>query len=243
MPIPPSAFDLGDGAASPLWRERAFGFTLVCFGLAAAALPVAVSGAPGVWPLATLVLLVLLAIAYLGAAAPAAGAGPGALRSLRFAIGAAALPMLAGLLADAIGMGPGGGVALLLLGGGALLALAAIAPLEVAPPPEEESARTSRGRAILAAAALFSFATAPFAQPLVDGVARRVASEPPAALWLVAALFVALLCGGLVAGAGLAGGALVRRLRYRSFRAPRAAAAALLLATSAGIAAAALTWY
>jgi hypothetical protein len=238
----PSAFDLGDGAASPLWRERAFGSTLACFGLVAAGLPVAVSGAPSVWPLASLVLLVLLAIAYLGSVAPASGDGP-ALRGVRFAIGSAALPMLVGLLAAAVGLGPGGRVALALLGVGALLALAAIAPLEVAPPPLEEEAPPSKGRGILAAAALFSFATAPFAQPLVDGVARRVAEEPPAELWLVAALLVALLCGALVAGAGLAGGALLRRLRFRSFRAPRAAAAALLLATSAGISAAALAWY
>jgi hypothetical protein len=239
----PSAFDLGDGAASPLWRERAFGSTLACFGLVAAGLPIAVSGAPSVWPLATLVLLVLLAIAYLGGVVPASGDGPAALRGLRFAIGSAALPMLVGLLAAAVGLGPGGRVALALLGVGALLALAAIAPLEVAPPPLEEEAPPSKGRGILAAAALFSFATAPFAEPLVDGVARRVAEEPPAELWLFAALLVALVCGALVAGAGLAGGALLRRLRFRSFRAPRAAAAALLLATSAGISAAALAWY
>jgi hypothetical protein len=238
----PSAFDLGDGDASPLWRERAFGLTLVCFGLAAAALPIAVSGAPSAWPLATLVLLVLLAIAYLGGAAPAGGAGRGALRSLRFALGSAALPMLVGLAAAAAGMEPGGRVALLLLAVGALLALAAIAPLEIAPPADEEGTRSGTGRAIFAAAALFSFATAPFAQPLVDAVAQRVHAEPPAALQLLAALAVAALYGALVAAAGLAGGAALRRLRYRSFRAPRAAAAALLLAASAGIAAAALSW-
>ena len=243
MSFPPSAFDLGDGAASPLWRERSFGLTLICSGLAAAGLPVALCRAPSAWPLASLVLLVLLAIAYLGGVAPAAETGRGALRSLRFAIGAAALPMLVGLAAAALGIGPDGRVALLLLGAGALLALAAIAPLELAPPPGEEGARTTKGRAILAAAALFSFATAPFARPLVERVAHRVAAEPPAALWLFAALCVALLCGVLVAGAGLAGGAALRRLRYRSFRAPRAAAAALLLATSAGIAATAVTWY
>ena len=243
MQLPSTALDLGEGAASPLWRERAFASTLACFGLVAATLPIAVSRAPSAWPLATLVLLVLLAIAYLGGVAPSAGTRPGALRSLRFAIGSAALPMLVGLVAAGVGMGPGGRVALLLLGIGALLALAAIAPLEVAPPPDQEGARTTQGRGILAAAALFSFATAPFASPLVDGVARRVAAEPPTGLWLVAAFAVALLCGALVAGAGLAGGALLRRLRYRSFRAPRAAAAALLLATSAGIAAAAVSWY
>ena len=150
--------------------------------------------------------------------------------------------MLVGLAAAALGIGPDGRVALLLLGAGALLALAAIAPLELAPPPGEEGARTTKGRAILAAAALFSFATAPFARPLVERVAHRVAAEPPAALWLFAALFVALRRGAR-GRRGPRGGAALRRLRYRSFRAPRAAAAALLLATSAGIAATAVTWY
>ena len=54
-----------------------------------------------------------------------------------------------------------------------------VAPLEVAPPPDSEDAATGKGRATLAAGAALSFATAPFAQPLVEGAARWLAPEPP----------------------------------------------------------------
>jgi hypothetical protein len=243
MDLPSSGFELGDPAAYPLWREPAFRFTLVASGLAAAATPIAVSGAPVAWPAAAMVLLALLAMADLGGFAPSLGARGGALRSLRFAIGAAVLPMLVGLVAAAVGRGPGGRMAMLLLGAGALLSIVSIAPLEVAEPPDAEDARTPTGRATLAAGAALSFATAPFAQPLVDGAAQRVVADPDAGTWLLAAVALALLSGAAVAAAGWAGGALLRQLRYRSFRAPRAAAAALLLATSAGIAAAAWSWF
>jgi len=243
MDLPPSGFDLADPGAHPLWREPVFGFTLVASGLAAALLPIAVSPAPVAWPAAALVLLALLAVADLGGVAPAVGAGSGVRRSVRFAIGAAVLPMLVGLAAAAVGIGPGGRVALILLGVGALLSIAAIAPLEVAPPPDSEDAATGKGRATLAAGAALSFATAPFAQPLVEGAAHWLAEEPPTAAWLLAAFALALLCGALVAAIGWVGGALLRQLRYRSFRAPRAAAAALLLSASGGIAAAAWAWF
>lgn len=243
MELPPSGFELGDPSASPLWREPVFGFTLIASGLAAALLPIAVSTAPVAWPAAALVLLALLAIADLGGFAPGAGARSGVLRSLRFAVGAAALPMLIGLVAAAAGVRPGDHVALLLLAAGALLSIASIAPLEVAAPPDEEGARAPKGRATLAAGAALSFATAPFAEPLVNGAVHRLAGEPRAEIWLLAALALAVLCGLLVAAAGWIGGALLRQLRYRSFRAPRAAAAALLLAASGGIAAAAWAWF
>jgi hypothetical protein len=132
---------------------------------------------------------------------------------------------------------------LVLLGAGALLALLAIAPLEGAPPPGEAPGRARQGRLVLPAGAAFSFATAPFARPLVDGAALRVAPEPPLWVSLLAALAGALIFGALVATAGLAGAALLRQLRFRSFRAPRAAAAALLLGASAGIVAAACAWF
>jgi hypothetical protein len=244
MPLSSSGFDSGDGGASPLWREPAFGFTFVGFGIAAALLPIAARPVPVAWPGAALVLLVLLAIADLGGASPPMGVRGGALRSLRFAIGASVLPMLVGLAAAAVGMSPGGRMALLLLGAGALFSLAAIAPLEVAPPPDEDgSSKGGKSRATLAAGAALSFATAPFVQPYLDGAVHRIASDPNAGAWLLAAVAVTLFCGVLVAGAGLAGGTLLRQLRFRSFRAPRAAAAALLLAASGGIAAAGWAWF
>jgi hypothetical protein len=243
MDLPPSGFDLADPGAHPLWREPAFGFTLLAFGLAAALLPIAVSPAPAAWPVAAVVLLALLAVADLGGVAPAVGAASGVRRSVRFAIGAAVLPMWLGLAAAALGMGPGGRVALILLGVGALLSIGSIALLEVAPPPDPDGVPTGTGRATLAAGAALSLATAPFAQPLVDAAAGWLAAEPPAGAWLLAAFALALLCGVLVAAVGWAGGAWLRQLRYRSFRAPRAAAAALLLATSGGIAAAAWAWF
>ncbi len=239
----PSAFDSAEGGSAALWREPAFGFTLAAFGLAAAALPVAVVAAPAAWPAAVAVLLALLAVADLGGVAPAVGAGSGPGRSLRFALGGAAIPMLIGLLARAAGVGPGASVEVLLLGVGALLSLAAIAPLEGAPPPEEGSRGASQGRATLLAGAAFSFATASFVRPLVDGAAQALVGEPKAVAWLLSASVVALAFGALVAAAGLAGGAALRRLRFRSFRAPRAAAAALLLGASGGIVAVACAWF
>jgi hypothetical protein len=243
MPSSSSGFESGDGSASPLWREPAFGFTFVGFGIAAALLPIAARPVPGAWPGAALVLLVLLAIADFGAATSPVGVRRGALRSFRFAVGAAVLPMLVGLAASAVGMSPGGRMALLLLGVGALFSLAAIAPLEVAPPPDEEGARSGLSRATLAAGAALSFATAPFAQPYLDGTVHRLAGDPHPGLWLLAAVALTLACGVLVAGAGLAGGTMLRQLRFRSFRAPRAAAAALLLAASGGIAAVGWAWF
>ena len=242
MPPSSSGFESGDGGVSPLWREPAFGFTFVLFGVAAALLPIAARPVPVAWPGAALVLLGLLAVADLGTASPM-GVRGGALRSARFAIGAAVLPMLVGLAAAAVGMSPGGRMALLLLGAGALFALAAIAPLEIEQPPDEDGPRVVKSRAPLAAGAALSFATAPFAQPYLDGTARRLASDPDAGAFLLAACVLTLVFGVLVATTGLVGGALLRRLRYRSFRAPRAAAAALLLAVSGGIAAAGWAWF
>ncbi|HVH05778.1 MAG TPA: hypothetical protein VNE71_07255 [Myxococcota bacterium] len=243
MPPSSSGFESGDGGASPLWREPAFGFTFVLFGVAAALLPIAARPVPVAWPGAALVLLGLLAVADLGTASPMDARG-GALRSVRFATGAAVVPMLVGLAAAAVGMSPGGRMALLLLGAGALFSLAAIAPLEVAPPPDdEEGPRVVKSRAPLAAGAALSFATAPFAQPYLDGTVHRLVSDPNAGAWLLAAFILTLLFGALVATTGLVGGAVLRQLRYRSFRAPRAAAAALLLAASGGIAAAGWAWF
>jgi hypothetical protein len=243
MPLSSSGFESGDGGAIPLWREPAFGFTFVGFGIAAALLPIAARPVPVAWPGAALVLLVLLAIADLVSASPRIGVRGGALRSLRFATGAAMLPMLVGLAAAAVGMSPGGRMALLLLGAGALFSIAAIAPLEVAAPPDEDGARANKNRAALAAGAALSFATAPFAQPYLDGTVHRLAHEPNPGAWLLAAFALTLFCGVLVAVAGLAGGTLLRQLHYRSFRAPRAAAAALLLAASGGIAAVGWAWF
>jgi hypothetical protein len=243
--MPPSSpgFESGEGGASPLWREPAFGFTFLLFGVAAALLPIATRPVPVTWPGAALVLLGLLAVADLGTASPM-GVRGGALRSARFAIGAAVLPMLVGLAAAAVGMSPGGRMALLLLGAGALFSIAAIAPLEIEQPPDDEDGpRVVKSRAPLAAGAALSFATAPFAQPYLDGTAHRLANDPNAAAFLVAACALTLCFGVLVATTGLVGGALLRQLRYRSFRAPRAAAAALLLAVSGGIAAAGWAWF
>jgi hypothetical protein len=240
--MPFSSFDPAEADSHPLWREPAFASTLLAFGLAAVALPIAVAHAPMAWPLAVLLLLGALAVADLGGVGPAAGARGNARRSLGFALGGAVVPLLVGFATDAASLGPSGRVALVLLGVGALLALAAIAPLEGAPPPGEGPARARQARLALLAGAAFSFAIAPSVRPLVDGAVLRVAAEPAPWTWLLAALAVALLSGVLVATAGVAGGVALRQLRFRSFRAPRAAAAALLLGASAGIVAVACTW-
>ncbi|HEX2483861.1 MAG TPA: hypothetical protein VHQ66_01085 [Myxococcota bacterium] len=221
----------------PLWRERSFLRTLLVFG-GAALLPVALAPAPPAWPAAGLVLLSLLAAVDLGALAPADGARADALRGLRFAAFAAVAPLFLGLLAAAAGVGFGRWVALPLLGVGALLALASIAPLEAAADPDDSAPRG--GRALLAAGAALSLATASLWRAAAHGAEVRLGELPLPAL--AASLLVALAAGCAVAAAGFVGGAALRRLRYRSFAAPRAAAAALLLAASGGIAAAGIAW-
>jgi len=238
---PATRFDSDESGFVPLWRERSFLLTLPLLGVAAAAVPVAAKSAPAAWPAAAVALLGFLAAADLGAVAPAADARAVTARGLRFAAVAAVVPLLLGLGATAAGVAPGRWLALLLLGAGALLALAAIAPLESAQGPDDDlPARPRGGRAIAAAGAALSLATASLWQSAVSD-AQRLA--PGVTLsWVAAALVVALAAGAVVAAAGLVGGAALRRLRYRSFHGPRAAAAALLLAASGGIAAAGLAW-
>jgi hypothetical protein len=221
----------------PLWRERSFLRTLLVFG-GAALLPVALAPAKPAWPAAGLVLLSLLAAVDLGALAPAGGARADALRGLRFATLAAVAPLFLGLLAAAAGVVFDRWVALPLLAVGALLALAAIAPLE-AVDPEGEAPRG--GRALAAAGAALSLATASLWRAAAQGAEVRLGELPLSTL--AASLLVALAAGCAVAAAGFVGGAALRRLRYRSFAAPRAAAAALLLAASCGIAAAGIAWF
>lgn len=238
---PATRFDSDELGFVPLWRERSFHLTLLLFG-GAAALPVALTPERAAWPAGAVVLLGLLAAVDLGALAPRGGALADALRGLRFAGVAAVAPLFLGLSAATAGVVPGRSFALPLLGLGALLALATIAPLEVAAPDERGADAPRGGRALAAAGAALSLATASLWQAAVDGAQGRLAPGLP---WpgIAAALVVALAVGVAVAAAGFLGGAALRRLRYRSFQAPRAAAAALLLAASGGIAAAGLAWF
>ena len=238
---PATRFDSDELGFVPLWRERSFLLTLLLFG-GAAALPVALTPAHEAWPVGAVVLLGLLAAVDLGALAPSGGALADAARGLRFATVAAVAPLLLGLAAAAAGVVPGRSLALPLLGLGALLALAAIAPLELAAPREAGAAAPRGGRALAAAGAALSLATASLWQTAVEGAQGRLAPGLPLAS-VAAPLAVALAAGVAVALAGWLGGAALRRLRYRSFQAPRAAAAALLLAASGGIAAAGLAWF
>ena len=238
---PATRFDSDELGFVPLWRERSFLLTLLLFG-GAAALPVALTPARAAWPAGAVVLLGLLAAVDHGALAPRGGALADAVRGLRFAGVAAVAPLFLGLSAAAAGVVPGRSLALPLLGLGALLALAAIAPLEVAASEDGRDGAPRGGRALAAAGAALSLATASLWQAAVHGAQDRLAPGLPLRS-VAASLVVALAAGAAVALAGFLGGAALRRLRYRSFHAPRAAAAALLLAASGGIAAAGLAWF
>ena len=103
-----------------------------------------------------------------------------------------------------------------------MLSIPAIAALEAAPPPEVQAPGVATGRMPLLAGAAFSLA---------------LGLGAPAGIGFV------LGSGALVGVAALVGGALLGRLRFRSFQAPRAAAAALILASGGGMVAVGLAWF
>ena len=194
---------------------------------------------------AALVLLGLLAVADFGTASPMGVRGGDAVRGAPLRVVAAVLPIFVGLAAAAVGMSPGGRLALLLLG----RARSSRSPpshrsRSSRRPTTRTAARVVKSRAPLAAGAALSFATAPFAQPYLDGTAHRLASDPSAGR--VPRRRVRRSRSSSARSSRRRASSAARcsgSLRYRSFRAPRAAAAALLLAASGGIAAAGLAWF
>ncbi len=229
-------FDLEFGIAGLLPEGAIAGaawFLLPAVGLAAGLLA---SLSPCILP------LVPLNVAYIGAS-DAVGWRAVSL-SAQFVLGAALVLALLGLAGDLAGLllieqrGP------VLLGSGALMGYLGLASLELAPLPFAGRAVGSRRRlGAVGAGAAFSLITTPCASPLLAAVLAAASAQAVPGLSVAAMLGFALGYTALVFAAGAFGGGLVRRLRARSFDAPRAAAGALLLVLGAGFAAAGVAWF
>lgn len=208
-------------------------FLLPAVGLAAGVLA---SLSPCVLP------LVPLNVAYIGASE--ASGWRAASLSGRFVLGAALALSVLGLFGDLAGVllieqrGP----ILILVGVG--LVYFGLAALEIVPMPGAGRAVGSRRRlGPVGAGAAFSLVTTPCASPLLAAVLAASSAQGIPGLSAASMLGFALGYTLLVFLAGVFGGGVVARMRQRSFEAPRAAAAALLLAAGAGFAAAGGLWF
>ncbi len=186
--------------------------------------------------------LVPVNVAYIGAAD--ATGWRAASVSARFVLGAALALAALGLAGDLAGLllielrGP------VLVVVGALLAYLGLASLELAPLPfAGRSAGAGRRLGAVGAGAVFSLVTTPCASPLLAAVLAASAAQAVPGLTVASMVGFALGYTALVFAAGAFGGGLVRRLRQRSFDAPRAAAGALLLVLGAAFAVAGIAWF
>jgi cytochrome c-type biogenesis protein len=208
-------------------------FTLPLVGLGAGLLA---SVSPCILP------LVPIQVASIGAA-DATGRRAAAL-SARFVLGAAFVLALLGLAGDLAGFllieqrGP------VLVMAGALLGYLGLATLELVPLPTASSG-FGAGRRLgpVAAGAAFALVTTPCASPLVAAVLTASSATGVPGMAVVSMLTFALGYTAIVFLAGVLGGNLVARLMRRSFDAPRAAAAALLLVVGFGFAASGIAWF
>jgi cytochrome c-type biogenesis protein len=208
-------------------------FTLPLVGLGAGLLA---SLSPCILP------LVPIQVASIGAA-DVTGRRAAAL-SARFVLGAALVLALLGLAGDLAGFllieqrGP------VLVLAGAVLGYLGLAALELAPLPTPGSG-FGAGRRLgpIAAGAAFALVTTPCASPLVAAVLTASSATGVPGLAVVSMLTFALGYTAIVFLAGVLGGNLVARLRRRSFDAPRAAAAALLLVVGFGFTASGIAWF
>lgn len=229
-------FDLEFAAARLLPEASIAGaawFLLPLLGLSAGLLA---SFSPCVLP------LVPVNVAAIGAAD--AGGWRAVDLSARFVLGAAAALAVLGLFGDLAGFllieqrGP-----VLMLAGLAMLYFALVA-LEVLPAPfAGRGVGAGRRLGPFAAGAAFSLVTTPCASPLLGAVLAAAGAQSIPGLTAVSMAAFAVGYTALVFAAGVFGGGLLRRLRRRSFEAPRAVAAALLLVLGLAFAAAGASWF
>ncbi len=186
--------------------------------------------------------LVPLNVAYIGAAD--ASGGRAVSLSARFVLGAALALALLGLAGDLAGFllieqrGP------VLMAVGAALLYFALATLELVPLPfAGASPGGSRRLGPIGAGAAFSLVTTPCASPLLGAVLAAAGAQAVPGLAVAAMLGFALGYTLLVFLAGAFGGGMVARLKQRSFEAPRAAAAALLVAAGLGFLTFGALWF
>lgn len=236
QPLQAALFDLEFGLAGALPSEDLAGAAGLLLPGVAFGLGLLASFSPCVLPL---VPLNLAAIGVSGATGWQA-----VRRSGGFVLGASAALALLGLVGELSGFllieqrGP------VLLGAGvAMLYFGAVA-LELLPLPF--AGRSPGGGARLGpigAGAAFSLVTTPCASPFVGAVLAAAAAQGVPGLASVSMVAFALGYTALVFVAGALGGGVVRRLKERSFDAPRAAAAALLVVAGLGFSAAGIAWF
>jgi cytochrome c-type biogenesis protein len=164
--------------------------------------------------------------------------------SARFVLGAALALALLGVFGDLAGVllieqrGP-----VLILAGAGMLYFA-LAALDLAPLPfAGQGPGAGRKLGPIGAGAAFSLVTTPCASPFVGAVLTASGAQGIPGLSVASMIGFALGYTALVFLAGVFGGALVARVRERSFEAPRAAAAALLLVAGLGFAATGIAWF
>lgn len=186
--------------------------------------------------------LVPLNVALIGASE--ARGWQAAARSGRFVLGAALALSVLGLFADLAGLllieqrGP-----VFLLAGGLMVYLA-LAFLDLAPLPLAGRSVGGAGRlGPVAAGAAFALLTTPCASPLLAALLAAAAAQGVPGLSATTMLAFSLGYTALVFAAGVLGGGLVGALRRRSFEAPRAAAAALLLVAGLGFGLSGALWF
>jgi len=235
-PLQAALFDLEFGLAAVLPSEdlaRSAGLLLpgVAFGLGLLA-----SFSPCVLPLVPLNLAAIGVAEATGWRAVARSGG--------FVLGAAVALALLGLVGEVSGFllieqrGPvllGAGIALLYFGAVALELL----PLPFAGRGPAGGARLGP----IGAGAAFSLVTTPCASPFVGAVLAAAAAQGVPGLASASMVAFAVGYTALVFVAGALGGGIVRRLKQRSFDAPRAAAAALLVVAGLGFGAAGIAWF
>ena len=164
--------------------------------------------------------------------------------SARFVLGAALALAALGLAGDLAGFllieqrGP------VLVVAGISLVLFGLVALELLPLPFAGRSLGGAGRlGPVGAGAAFSVVTTPCASPFLGAVLAAAAAQGIPGLSVVSMLGFAAGYTALVFVAGVFGGSLVRRLRRRSFDAPRAAAAAVLIVAGLAFAAAGIAWF
>lgn len=164
--------------------------------------------------------------------------------SARFVVGAALALAALGIFGDLAGVllieqrGP-----VLILAGLGMLAFA-LAALDLVPLPfAGQGPGAGRKLGPIGAGAAFSLVTTPCASPFVGAVLAASSAQGIPGLAVASMTGFAFGYTALVFVAGVFGGSLVARVRRRSFEAPRAAAAALLVVAGLGFAATGIAWF
>jgi cytochrome c-type biogenesis protein len=185
--------------------------------------------------------LIPLNLAYIGATGASGRRALGL--SSRFVLGSALALSVLGLFADVAGFlmidhrGP-----LLLIAGLAMMYFG-LAVLDLVSAPLPASFGAGRRLGPIAAGAAFALVTTPCSSPLLAAVLSAAAAQAKAGLSVVTMLSFSLGYTLLVFLGGVFGGGLVAWTRRFDFAAPRAAAAALLVASGVTFVFTGATWF